>query len=551
VRAASLLPTEHAVERVVPWLAALALGLPVLVGRYPPMIDLPCHEEIVAAMRHFGDAARYPRGLMMWNLGHPNQLFYLLAWALASVLPVSTACKLVVAGSVAAVPLAAGRLADHLGASRWTALVVAPLGLGFFFYFGFVGNLLALGLLIGSMPLLDRFATNPTARSAGVATLTLLVLYEAHDSAVVIGGVAIVVLSLGLPLRWPATAWLATPLVIGGCVAGVEQVYAMGHLGSNLRSLPRVIDLATWQKLDQVPQALLGLHGSTTTRPAFCLVAVLVAGLAVQRVLQRRTASYLAATVREWVHAHRFEVLGTILIALYFEVPFAFAGAMWLHARFLTPGVALLAVALAPRRPFPMPFALRAGSVLAVVAILALVRPEMAATGAVYSDLDAILGRLAPGSAIATLDVAGGPRRWLVFTVAGAAARAASERGGRMAASFTEGSPIPPVIIAPDHRWEDSLSRMASDSLSLEPAFDLRRYRYVLAWTVPDQEQDVVNALLPEARLLARSGGWLLFESTFAVESVLAREPTSDGEQSVRARLEALARARTENARKP
>jgi hypothetical protein len=515
------------------------------------MIDLPCHEEIVGAMRHFGDAARYPRGLMTWNLGHPNQLFYLLAWAFAIVLPVSAACKLVVAASVAAVPLAAGRLADHLGASRWAALVVAPLGLGFFFYFGFVGNLLGLGLLIASMPLLDRFATNPTPRKAGIATLTLLLLYEAHDSAVVIGGVAIVVLSLGLPLRWPATAWRATPLVIGGFVAGVEQIYAMAHLGSNLRSLPRVIDLAAWQKIDQVPQALLGLHGSTTTRPAFFLVAAVVSGLAVQRVLQRRTASFPVTSARQWVHAHRFELLGTLLIALYFEVPFSFAGAMWLHARFLTPGVALLAVALAPRRPLPLPFALRVGSVLAVIAILALVKPEMAATGAVYSDLDAILGRIAPGSAIAPLDVAGGPRRWLVFTVAGAGARAASERGGRMAASFTEGSPIPPVIIAPDHRWEDSLARMATDSLSFEPAFDLRRFRYALAWTVPDQEEDVVHALLPEARLLARSGGWLLFESTFAVESVLAPEPTSGGEQSVRARLEAIARARAENARKP
>jgi len=539
------------IERVVPWLVAIVVGLPVLIGRYPPMIDLPCHEEIVAAMRHFGDDVRYPRGLLTWNLGHPNQLFYLLAYALAFVLPVSAACKVVVAASVAAVPLAAGRLADHLGASRWVAVLVAPLALGFFFYFGFVGNLLSLGLLIASMPVLDRFASHPTARGAAIGTLTLLLLYEAHDSAVAIGGVAIVVLSLGYPVLRMATAWRATPLVIAGGVAVVEQAYAMRHLGSNLRALPQVIDLATWQKIDQLPEALLGIHGSTTTLPAFFVVAAVVAMLAVQRAMQHRTALPLSTGVRQWVHAYRFEALGLLLIGLYFEVPFGFAGAMWLHARFLTPGVAVLAIALAPRRPLLMPVAARGGSALAVVAVLALVKPEMTATGAVYSDLDGILQRIAPGSAIAPLDVSGGPRRWLVFTVAGAAARASAERGGRMAASFTEASPIPPVVIAPRHRWEDSLARMAVDSSSLEPAFDLRRFRYVISWAVPGQEKDITLALLPEARLIARSGGWLLFESTHAVESVLSSEPASSGEESVRGRLEALAQTRGASFGKP
>lgn len=92
---------------------------------------------------------------------------------------------------------------------------------------------------------------------------------------------------------------------------------------------------------------------------------------------------------------------------------------------------------------------------------------------------------------------------------------------------------------------------MAVDSLSFEPAFDLRRFRYVLAWTVPGQDDDVARALAPEARLLARSGGWLLFESTHAVESVLGPEPTSDDEESVRARLEAIAQARRAAVRKP
>jgi hypothetical protein len=540
VQGSRLLPAEGALERAVPWLAAAAVAAPVLVCRYPPMMDLPCHEEIVAAMRHFGDASRYPPGLLAWNLGHPNQLFYVLACALAFVLPVDLACKVVVAASVAAVPLAAGRLADHLRASRWTAVLVAPLGLGFFFYFGFVGNLLSLGMLLASMPTFDRLASSPSPTRAGGATLILLLLYVAHDSAIVIGGMSIVVLSLGRPVTLRGTACRAAPLVVGACVMVAQVVYAMHHLGPNLRALPRFIDLATWQKIDQLPEALLGLHGSMTTRPAFFLIAALIALLALHRMRAPARAPREPG-VRPWLDAHRFELLGVVLIVSYFVVPFAFAGAMWLHARFLTPGIALLAIALSPRLPLRMPTSARLGSVVAVAAVLALVRPEMVATGAVYSDLDPILERIAPGSAIAPLDLSGGVRRWLVFSVAGAASRASAERGGRMAASFIETSPIPAVIIAPGHRWEDSLSRMAVDTLSLEPAFDLRRFRYVLAWTAVDDVADVTRALLPEARLVTRSGGWLLFESTQLAETVLSAEPPSGREESLRARLDAIA----------
>jgi len=548
VRAARLVLNSRAVERAVPWLAALAVAAPVLLGRYPPMVDLPCHEEIVAAERYFGDASRYPAGLLTWNLGYTNQLFYLLAGGLALLLPVSAACKALVAASVAGVPLAAAHLANYLGKSRWVAVAVAPLGLGFFFYWGLVGNLLSLGLLIASLPLLDRFVRKPSATGVLAATLTLLVLYYAHDSALAIACIAIVVLSLGRPLVPAATAWRVTPLVIGVAVAGVEEVYAMGHMGANLRSLPLFIDLAPWQKMDQVPQALLGYHGATTTRPAFLFVAASMAVLGAGRVVRGRAP---VTGIRAWLDAHRFELLGVSLVVAYFEVPFCFSGSMWLHARFLSPGVAVLLIALAPRLPSRLPMPARAASVLAVAATLALVGRETVATGAIYSDLDPLLARIAPGSAVAPLDMVGGRPLGLVFTVACAAARASTERGGRMAASFTQSTPIPSVIIAPEHRWENSFSRMAGDTLLLEPAFDLRRFQYVLAWAFQDQQDDVMRALVPEARLVARSGGWLLFESTLAVESLVSVEPTPGREESVRERLDALARARHEFVRKP
>lgn len=541
VHAEHAVPARAAAERAAPWIGASIAVLPLLAGRYPPMIDLPCHEEIVAAMRHFGDASRYPPGLMRWNLGHPNQLFYFLAAALSFVWPVDVACKLVVGASVAGVPLGAGRLAHHLGVSRRVAIAVAPLALGFFFYFGFVGNVLALGLLLASLPELDRLARAPTPGRAAGAALVLLVLYLAHDSALVIGGLSVAVLSLGRPLLRPATAWRAAPLAVVGALGFDEELYALRYRGSNLRALPQVIELGFEQKWDGVPQALLGLHGADAVRPVFWASMTCIVLLATHRALGAR-APLRAAGVKGWLDAHRFLCLGVALVVAYFEVPFAFGGAMWLHARFLGPAVAVLAVSLAPRsarRPAAMARLAYTASGVAGSLMLLLVRRELGATSAVYADLDPLLGSIQPGSAIAPLDVVGAPLRGLTFTVAGAAARAAAERGGRMAASFTQASPIPPVVVAPEHRWEESFFRLSRDTLSLEPARDFHRFRYALAWTLPGQDGPLARAVAPEARLVARSGGWLLFESTLSLDSVLSPEPEGAASETVRSRLEA------------
>ena len=547
---------EEAVERAVPWLAAVTVSLPVVLYRYPPMFDLPCHEEIVSAMRHFGDRNRYPAGLLAWNLGHPNQLFYFLAWAIAHVVPVATACKIVVAASVAAVPIAAARLASYVGASRWTAVAIAPLGLGFPFYFGFVGNLLGLSLFLALLPLLDGFVRVPTPLTAGTTLLGLSLLGLAHESALLLGCLSILTLAIGRPFVVRETAWRAAPIAVAALGMLAEQTRAMNAMGPNLRALPRVIDMALWQKASGLPQALLGLHGRAPTLLPFLILMTATGLLAVQglwrrsastrRPVTRSGAPMPSAGPRSQLDARRFELLGALMMLLYFVFPFSIVGAMWLHARFLAPSVAVLTVALAPRLPCSPWWLTRAASIGAIAAVLALLRPEFEATGALYADLDRLMPQIAPGSAVAAVDAVGGAWSGLVFSVGGASARASALRGGRMAVSFTQSSPIVPVVVAPEHRWDDSFARMANTSLSLEPAVDLKRYRYVLSWTPFAEADDLTLALSPEAELVARSGGWLLYESTLPVGGLLSVEPISSGASSVRDRLEALAtRTRT------
>ena len=112
------LPTEAAprarsLASLVPLAAGLLLALPTLVARFPPMTDLPLHDAVVGTLRHLHDPGFFPPDLYRLNLGHPNQLFHLCAWALSYVMSVDWACKLVIAAAQIGILVAGGRLARH------------------------------------------------------------------------------------------------------------------------------------------------------------------------------------------------------------------------------------------------------------------------------------------------------------------------------------------------------------------------------------------------------------------------------------------------------
>jgi hypothetical protein len=532
-------------ERAAPWLAAALVLIPFVAFEYVASYDLPCHEEIVAALRNRSDPARYPPGFFVWNLGHPNQLFYLLAYPLAFAVSPHVASTIVLAAAVSLTPLAMARAAAYFGRTRWLALLAAPLALGFPFDLGFVPNVLGLALFLSVLPELDRFAARSSPAGAARIAAVLALLYLAHESAAVFACLGVVAFSLGRPTARRLLAWRALPLALATLGIAAAHVRTSRMMGPNLLALPPFIDLPASQKTDQIPMALLGMHAPDLLTAAFRVIALAFALFAIDGVIRRPRGE--PRPPRVWAKLARYRVLalGVALASGYYVSPWGVYGATFLNVRFLAPAAALLVIAVAPRaRPGPSPWTC-AAAIAAAVATLALTLHATSITSASLHQLDALVPRVAPGSAVAHLNPLGAAPRAYTFSVDGAVTRVTAARGGRAPSSFLEVSTIPPLLIAPAYRWNGAGTRASASGLALLPAYDLRRYRYVIAWLLSaDAPADrLTRALAPEARFVARGGGWVLYESTLDVEPLTAPEREAPkGAESVGDRLAKMAK---------
>lgn len=495
-------------ERIAPWVTGVALAAPVLAARYPPMGDLAFHEAMVATLRHFRDPTFAPPGLYALNLGQPNQLFHVLAAALAFVVSSDLACKLVIAVTVLAIVLAASRLAAHAGAPRWAALVVAPLALGWTFQWGLVANLTGLAALLASLPALDRLADAPTARRAVVASTAAIAIHFAHESSAVVYALAAVVFALVRPLS-RATALRLAPAVVTAALVARYVVVSDRLKAASIRAVPTsFVDVDV--KITQLPGALfggaLGMIGAA-------LLALVVASIVA--FVFRRGARDDRST-REMLRDHRFVVVGVACFVAYLAMPMALNGSTLVYHRFLAPAYALLVVgAFARARGAPRPFAVVMACAVPS-AMLAVMLPRFVESSRMYRELDAILPLVARGSAVAQLDLSPRPPS-VVAPIPGAAARVQAERGGRLLFSFTD-APAAPLATAPDYQWNEPVLRLTFRPAAFAPAHDLHRFRYVVVReTEPTAVGLVVAAFEPEAKLVGRSGEWMLFESTLDV----------------------------------
>jgi hypothetical protein len=104
-------------------------------------------------------------------------------------------------------------------------------------------------------------------------------------------------------------------------------------------------------------------------------------------------------------------------------------------------------------------------------------------------------------------------------------------------------SPIAPVRIRPEYRWDEFDVRNAGyDPANLFPASDLERFEWVVARSRdPVLRRAIVAALRPDARLVDARGEWLLLRSTHPPLPVTAPDsPPSASRESLLERVNTL-----------
>jgi hypothetical protein len=216
-------------------------------------------------------------------------------------------------------------------------------------------------------------------------------------------------------------------------------------------------------------------------------------------------------------------------------------GATHVYERFFPLGAAILLVACAPREGavFP-PLAKLALAAIPLIVVLSAL-PQYAIASRFDADLDEVLAQVEPDSAVANLDL-NAISSDLAFRPAMHAVRVLSARGGRVLLSFADSS-IAPVIIDPKYQWSEALVRNNVHVTLFRPAFDLKRYRYVLLCTLEPRVAALTPALFsPEAEVVAARGPWILLRSTIWDVPVMSPDSRSPypRPETLMARLRAM-----------
>lgn len=511
----------------------IALALPTLIAHYPPMSDLPLHEGVVGILRHLGDASYFPRDLYTLNLGQANQLFYLVAWVLSYAVGTTWAMKLVISAAQLMIFWSGARLADHLGRSRWGVPLLAPLALGFTYYWGLVANLVGFAAFLGALPTLDRAAARPSPRSAMAACGLLAFLFFAHEAMFFAALGLVGVLAIAYPVERRKTAIRAVPVAFAMLFMGAHWLYQQRSFTRGQITPPMSFDPFV-EKVVSIPKTLFGAHDIAALLMLFGVSLIAIGALVVRRVRSTERAedpttaeanAQAAAAAKEsartkrallWIRAallrYRFETTGLGFLALYFVMPYEWRGATLIYQRFLGPAWALLVICASPREA---PWVAKVASGVVPAALLLFSWSQFVDSDRTYRDLDVVIAQIPKGSSVGLCAL----ERPLVvdarlFSAGVGPARAVADRGGRVSLSLTVG-PLSPVQIRPEWRWDDFDVRTRTvGSRALKPAHDLDRYGWVIVHSrdVP-MRRVLIEAFEPDAEYLMTRGEFMLFRS--------------------------------------
>lgn len=236
--------------------ACLLFALALAPARYLPLIDLPQHASQIASWLRLSDP-RYPDGsLFELNFTTPYWVAYGLARALAPLLGVVPALRLVVVLAIVATAWSVRGLARDLGHSPWLGLLSLPAAVGYSYYFGFVSFLAATPLAISCWRLALRHARQPTWKSGFGLGGLLLVTFVCHalGLAVALAGTLPLLCERGT-LR--ERLWRLLPVLPAGVLVGswLPGLIRFGEHGGEYWGLG-------YQRIVSVPGLLVGLDAA-------------------------------------------------------------------------------------------------------------------------------------------------------------------------------------------------------------------------------------------------------------------------------------------------
>jgi hypothetical protein len=515
--------TQTRMESWAPWLAGALLAAPVLLAYYPPMTDLAFHEGVIGLLRNAGDASKVPPGLYVRNLGEPNQLFHMAGWGLAYMMSTRWAVKLLVAAAVLSLPVAAGRLARHVGASPLAALVVAPMALGWLFAWGLITNLIGLSVLLATLPVYDRLAARPTWRHTTGALGATVLLYFAHETMMIVAAGVSLGLALLHPWSWRASLSRLSPFVGALTMVWGQARWQLRFMSPTVAATPTVFRPL---KVKLLEMAYIVLP-ATDQVVQFAMVALCALAIGTFFWLRGRERAEARETTivegsrfvraRGWALRYRWELVAATGVAAYLAFPVSLNGARLVHERWLPPAFAILAIVAAPRNLWVRRarVAVLAVMVLPIGTLLS-AAPPFFDSDAQYRGFQMLVDRVAPGSAVASIFLGpADPVRG--YSLGPAPGRILAERGGRLAYAFTDSS-VSPMFLARRYQWNESLVRITYESWSFMPQHDFTRFRYLILRAREARLKWLASyALAREATLIGEFGEWALFESKLNV----------------------------------
>jgi len=169
--------------------ASLLATIPVWVASFPPMVDLPEHAAQVELLSNLHNPGFRFAGLFWVNWFTPYLFGYMLVYALTPLFGIVTACKIVVALALAALPLATAVVMRETGADYYWALLTIPALYGFSYNWGFLNFLVATPAGLLFLALVMRHTRKPTPRSVASLALFSILLFFSHALIYVFFGV--------------------------------------------------------------------------------------------------------------------------------------------------------------------------------------------------------------------------------------------------------------------------------------------------------------------------------------------------------------------------